>query len=86
MAYKLEGLKMFIISEDNMKKVMKILSFADYFEFYDQVFDRVGKLQLDENLLDEPDVDIQDPDDLYEQQNAKEAEEDYELDDDNFIF
>ena len=84
MAYKMEGLKMFIISEDNMKKLTRGLSYADYFEFYDEVFDRIGKLQIDEGLLDEPGVEIQDPDDLYEQV----GDGDYEIEDenDNFIF
>ena len=53
MAQKMEGLRMFIISEDNMKKLTRGMSYADYFEFYDEVFDRIGKLQIDEGLLDE---------------------------------
>ena len=35
MAYKLKGLKPFIIAEDNLKKLMRGRSFADYFRFYD---------------------------------------------------
>lgn len=84
MAQKMEGLKMFIISEDNMKKLTRGMSYADYFEFYDEVFDRVGKLQIDEGLLDEPDVEIQDPDDLYEMESRDIPDE--EDDNDNYIF
>jgi tetratricopeptide (TPR) repeat protein len=84
MAQKMEGLKMFIISEDNMKKLTRGMSYADYFEFYDEVFDRVGKLQIDEGLLDEPDVEIQDPDDLYEMDSRDIPDE--EDDNDNYIF
>lgn len=54
MAPKLEDLKCFIISEDNLKKIQKGLSFADYFDFYDDNFDRIGHLKIDENILDEP--------------------------------
>ena len=57
MAYKMEGLKCFIISEENLKKLMKGLSFADYFDFYDEHFDRVGSLRISEDeaaSLDEP--------------------------------
>ena len=84
MAQKMEGLKMFIISEDNMKKLTHGMSYADYFEFYNEVFDRVGKLQIDEGLLDEPDVEIQDPDDLYEMDSRDIPDE--EDDNDNYIF
>jgi hypothetical protein len=52
MAYKLEGLKCFIISEDNLKLLMKGFSFADYFQFYDDNFDRLGHLEVDEDALD----------------------------------
>jgi hypothetical protein len=54
MAKKLEGLKMFIISEDNMKVLMNGKSFEEYFDFYDRHFNRIAHLQLDENILDEP--------------------------------
>ena len=84
MAQKMEGLRMFIISEDNMKKLTRGRSYADYFEFYDEVFDRIGKLQIDEGLLDEPDVEIQDPDDLYEMDIKDIPDE--EDDNDNYIF
>lgn len=84
MAQKMEGLKMFIISEDNMKKLTRGMSYADYFEFYDEVFDRVGKLQIDEDMLDTPDVEIYDPDDLYDIDS--EDMPDIEDDNDNYIF
>ena len=84
MAQKMEGLRMFIISEYNMKKLTRGMSYADYFEFYDEVFDRIGKLQIDEGLLDEPDVEIQDPDDLYEMDIKDIPDE--EDDNDNYIF
>lgn len=84
MMEKLEGLKLLVISEDNLARIEKGLSYADYFEFYDRVFDRVGGLHVDENLLDEPDVEIKDPDDLYEEE--KENGDYYEDDEDNYIF
>ncbi len=52
MSYKLQGLKCFIISNDNLKLLMKRFSFADYFQFYDDNFDRIGHLQVDEDSLD----------------------------------
>lgn len=80
MAAMLEGLKCFIISEDNLKKIQKGLSFSDYFDFYDDNFDRIGHLKIDENLLDEP----------TEFPEAKDEEEDeeeeYDYDDENFLF
>lgn len=84
MARKLQGLRTFIISDENLKKLMKGLSFADYFDFYDANFDRIGSLRIsedDENLLDEP-TDIPDIEDMED----KPAEEEEEYDDDNFIF
>lgn len=78
MANMLQGLKCFIISEDNLKKIQKGLSFADYFDFYDENFDRVGHLQIDENILDEPT-------DLPEPKDEEELDEE-DLDEDNFIF
>ena len=84
MAQKLEGLRLFIISEDNLAKIMRGLSFADYFDFYDEVFDRVGKLQIDEGIIDEPNVDIMDPDDLYDLQD--EEEEEWIDEEENYIF
>ena len=67
-----------------MKKLTRGMSYADYFEFYDEVFDRVGKLQIDEDMLDTPDVEIYDPDDLYDIDS--EDMPDIEDDNDNYIF
>ena len=81
MAYKMEGLKCFIISEENLKKLMKGLSFADYFDFYDEHFDRVGSLRISEDeaaSLDEP-TELPEPVD-------EEELDDEEWDDDNYIF
>ncbi|MCQ2213289.1 MAG: tetratricopeptide repeat protein [Bacteroidaceae bacterium] len=77
MAYKLEGLKCFIISEDNLKKLMRGLSFADYFDFYDETFDEIGHLNIDDNILDEP-TELPEPSD-------EDDVEEYE-DDGGFIF
>lgn len=81
MAYKMEGLKCFIISEENLKKLMKGLSFADYFDFYDEHFDRVGSLRISEDeaaSLDEP-TELPEPVD-------EEELNDEEWEDDNYIF
>ena len=81
MAFKLEGLKCFIISEDNLKKLMRGLSFADYFDFYDEHFDRVGSLRISEDeaaSLDEP-TELPEPVD-------EEELDDEEWEEDNYIF
>lgn len=82
MAYKLEGLHPFIISEENLKKLMRGLSFADYFDFYDEHFDRVGSLRVDDNALDEPEIPTEEE---LEQMQEQEEEEDFD-EVDNFIF
>ena len=79
MAYKLEGLKCFIIAEDNLKRLMRGLSFADYFDFYDATFDRIGNLQIEP---DEPSS-LDEPTELPEPQEEEEEEEEEE---ENFIF
>lgn len=81
MAFKLQGLKCFIISEDNLKKLMRGLSFADYFDFYDEHFDRVGSLRISEDeeaSLDEP-TELPEPVD-------EEEVDDEDWEDDNYIF
>lgn len=84
MAYKLQGLRPFIISEDNLKKLMRGRSFMDYFDFYDRHFDRVGSLRIDENALDEPEMPTEE--ELEQMQlEEEEEEEDYE-EVDNYIF
>ncbi|MDE5738848.1 MAG: tetratricopeptide repeat protein [Bacteroidaceae bacterium] len=80
MAYKLQGLKCFIISEENLQKLSHGLSFADYFDFYDEHFDRVGALRMTE---DEP-TSLDEPTELPEPAEETDEEEDWE--DDNFIF
>jgi len=82
MAYKLQGLKCFIISEENLKKLMRGLSFADYFDFYDEYFDRVGSLQISE---DEP-TSLDEPTELPEpiEEGGEENADDWN--DDNYIF
>lgn len=82
MAYKLEGLRPFIISEDNLKKLMRGLSFADYFDFYDANFDRVGSLSVDDNALDEPAIPTEE--ELEQMEDEDEEEEIEEVD--NYIF
>ncbi len=81
MAYKLQGLKCFIVSEENLEKLMRGLSFADYFDFYDEHFDRVGSLRISEDeaaSLDEP-SELPEPVD-------EEEQDDEEWEDDNYIF
>ena len=84
MVKRFEGLHLFIISEDNLKKIMRGLSFADYFDFYDENFDRTGNLKVDDSVLDEP-TEILDPDDLYDAQEHQDEEEEFD-DEENFIF
>jgi len=79
MARMLQGLKCFIISEDNLKKIQKGLSFADYFDFYDEHFDRIGQLQIDENRLDEPT-------EFPEPSEDEDMDDEEFIDEDNFIF
>ena len=78
MAAKLEGLKMFVISEDNLRLLMRGKSFADYFEFYEQNFERVGSLDLDNSTLDEPE-ELPEPVD-------EDDESEYEEEEENWIF
>lgn len=81
MAYKMEGLKCFIISEENLKKLMKGLSFADYFDFYDEHFDRVGSLRISEDEA----ASLDEPTELPEHVDEEELDEE-EWEDDNYIF
>ncbi|MCM1312561.1 MAG: tetratricopeptide repeat protein [Bacteroides sp.] len=79
MVYKLEGLKSFVISESNLKLLMKGKSFADYFDFYDEHFDNLGHLNIDDSTLDEP-TELPQP---KEEEGFEEEESGY---DDDFIF
>lgn len=81
MAYKLQGLKCFIISEENLKKLMKGLSFADYFDFYDEHFDRVGVLRISED----EEASLDEPTELPEPVDEEELDEE-EWEEDNYIF
>lgn len=80
MAYKLQGLKCFIISVENLGKLMRGLSFSDYFDFYDQHFDRIGSLRIgtEPSSLDEP-TELPEP-------SEETDEEDEDWEDENFIF
>lgn len=77
MARKLEGLNTFIISEQNLAKIMKGRSFADYFEYYDRHFDRIPSTVLEQqrHTLDEP-TPIPTQDELREQLEQQQQEED----------
>lgn len=81
MAYKLQGLKCFIVSEENLKKLMKGLSFADYFDFYDEHFDRVGSLRISED----EEASLDEPTELPEPVDEEELDEE-EWEEDNYIF
>ncbi len=81
MTAKLEGLKMFIISEDNLRLLMRGKSFMDYFDYYDANFDRIGSLQLDDeySTLDEPE-------ELPEPIEEVEDDAEYYEEEENWIF
>ncbi len=89
MAYKLAGLKAFIISERNLRLLMRGRSFADYFEFYDRNFDKIPAMILEENnSLDEPSpADMPTQEELEKRQEEEEEWDGYGDDgDDNYIF
>ena len=57
MAFKMEGLKYFIVSDHNLKLINRGFSFNDYFEFYDMTYthpEEGEKPNPDDNLLNEP--------------------------------
>lgn len=82
----LAALKLFIISEDNLDRLKRGRSFADYFDYYKKHFDRIGSLRVDESLLDEP-TDIPQAEDIPDEpQNTDERGEDDDLEEDNYIF
>ena len=55
MAYKMEGLKYFVISDHDLKLITRRgLSFTDYFDFYDETYTEDKLPEYDENLLNEP--------------------------------
>ena len=61
---------------------MRGLSFADYFDFYDEHFDRIGSLRLD---ADEPTT-LDEPTELPEPSEDDEPDDDEWVEEDNFIF
>lgn len=87
MAYKLQGLRLFIIAEDNLRMLLRGRSFMDYFDFYDQHFDPQPRILLEEpTLLDEPPGGMPSQDDLLDEQyDLQEEEEEWE-EEENFIF
>ncbi len=82
MAHKMQGLRCFIISEDNLKKLMHGLSFADYFDYYDEHFDRVGSLRIND---DEPSS-LDEPAELPQPAEDDTDDADWDDADDDFIF
>ena len=80
MAYKMEGLKCFIISDHDLKLVNRGLSFTDYFEFFDATYQEDSIPQIDENLLFEP-ANIPTPEQQAEEKKEEKKEEQKEGDD-----
>lgn len=81
MSAKLKGLRCFIISEDNLAKLKKGLSFMDYFNFFDENMEH-GADMRDEYPFDNPtDFKLEG-----EEDGEDDEEDDYEDDEDNFIF
>ena len=86
MAYKMQGLKTFIISTDNLRLIMHGRSFSDYFKFFDKNLRLKSDAYLDERSLDEP-TPIPTPEEQmeeYEEQYGGD-DEDFE-DEENYIF
>ena len=87
MALKLEGLRLFIISEDNLKVLQRGKSFMDYFDFYDQHFDPAPRVVLSEaNPLDAPPGGMPDAEDLLDDQYEDDEEEEEWEEEENYIF
>ena len=89
MAYKLAGLRLFIISEENLRVLLRAKSFADYFDFYDQHFDPAPRVVLSEaNPLDAPPGGMPDAEELLDEQYEEELEEEYwdDEEEENYIF
>lgn len=81
MAAKLKGLKCFIISEENLAKLKKGLSFMDYFNFFDENMEPGANMNGDGYPFDGP-TDFK----LQGEEDEEEEEEDYEEYDDDFLF
>ena len=87
MVRKLEGLRLFIISEDNLKVLQRGRSFMEYFDFYDQHFDPAPRVVLSEaNPLDAPVGGMPDAEDLLDEQYEDDEEEEEWEEEENYIF
>ena len=84
MAYKLQGLRTFIISNTNLNLLMKGKSFADYFDFYKHSLGVNANFIYDENALDEP-TDIPTPEEQ-EEMDYDDPYDDAEEEEENYIF
>lgn len=79
MMQKLEGLKLFVISENNLKLLLNGKSFVDYFDFFDANFKAMLPSDLINSTLDEPEeLPVQTEEDV-------ESDEYYE-EEENWIF
>ncbi len=72
MAYKMEGLKYFVISSHNLNLITRRgMSFSDYFDWYDETYNEEELPEYDENLLNEP-AEVPDPEDQTAEETQKE--------------
>ena len=79
MVAKMEGLKLFVISENNLRLLLKGKSFVDYFEFFDANFKAMLPSNMINSTLDEPeDMPVRTEED-------EEDDDEYEYED-NWIF
>jgi hypothetical protein len=85
MRTRLEGIRTLLISDDNLKMIGKEFSFDDYKEFYDQHF---APIEVPEDLkIDTPtDLEILDPDELYEKEQEEKEKTTETEDNDDFPF
>lgn len=85
MRTRLEGIRTLLISDDNLKMIGKEFSFDDYKEFYDQHF---APLEVPKDLqIDTPtDLEILDPDEVYENEQKEKEKVTETEDDDDFPF
>jgi len=84
MSYKLQGIRRFIISTDNLKRLMKGKSYAEYFDFYKKYLGVNANFIRDYNSLDEP-TDIPTPEEQIEEESEDEEYYDDE-EEENYIF
>ena len=85
MRTRLEGIRTLLISDDNLKMIGKEFSFDDYKEFYDQHF---APIEVPEDLkIDTPtDLEILDPDEVYEKEQEEKEKTTETEDNDDFPF